>query len=130
MKTDASTKGLVLAGIMALMLPLSAWSQSPSSEESPKGSRTSSDVSDKAPGSAGAKSRAGAADASELRCDNPRNEDERAACEERGMTTKPRAGATEGEKDESFGSATSGRPDLKHERSTERESRSTPKSTQ
>lgn len=127
MKKEASTKGLVLAGIMALMLPLSAWSQSPSSEESPKGGRTSSDVSDKVPGSAGAKSRAGAVDASELRCDNPRNEDERAACAERGTSSKPRAGATEGEKDESFGSTTSGRPDP--ERSTGRESRSTPKST-
>lgn len=126
MKTDASTKSLVLVGIVALMLPLSAWSQSPSSQESPKGGRTSSDISDKAPGSAGTKSRAGAVDASELRCDNPRNEDERAACAERGKSTQPRAGATEGEKDESFGSSTSGRPDP--ERSTERESRSTPKS--
>lgn len=109
------------------MLPLSAWSQSPSSQESPKGGRVSGDVSDKAPGSAGAKSRAGAVDASDLRCDNPRNEDERAACAERGKSSKSQAGAAEGEKDESFGSATSGRPDP--ERSTERESRSTPKST-
>lgn len=127
MKKEASTKGLVLAGIVALMLPLSVWSQSPSSDESPKAGRTNSDVSDKTPGAAGAKSRAGAVDASELRCDNPRSEDERAACAERAKSSKSRAGATEGEKDESFGAATSGRPDP--ERSTERESRSSPQST-
>lgn len=34
-------------------------------------------VCDKVPGSAGTKSRSGAVDASVLRCENPRNEDER-----------------------------------------------------